>query len=141
VAADRALGHYTHEKNPVSCAAGLAVIEEIESRSLVAHARELGAFALDRLREIQGHHELVGDVRGIGLLLGVELVSDRRTRRPATEATEAVMYASLSRGLNFKTTMGNIINLSPPLTIEQTELELALSILEKAISAVERGES
>ncbi len=141
VAADRALGHYTHEKNPVSCAAGLAVIEEIETRDLVARARELGAFALDRLREIKSRHELVGDVRGIGLLLGVELVSDRRTRRPAPEATEAVMYASLSRGLNFKTTMGNIINLSPPLTIEREELDLALTILDEAISEVEDGRS
>jgi 4-aminobutyrate aminotransferase len=137
VAADRALGHYTHEKNPVSCAAGLAVIDEIESRDLVKRARELGAVALERLQEIQSRHAVVGDVRGIGLLLGVELVSDRRTRRPAPEAAEAIMYASLSRGLNFKTTMGNVINLSPPLTIEREELSLALSILEEAIEEYE----
>ncbi len=137
VAADRALGHYTHEKNPVSCAAALAVIEEIEERGLVGWARELGTYTLDRLRELMARHALVGDVRGLGLLLGVELVRDRRTRERAIEETEAAMYAALSRGLNFKTTMGNVINLSPPLTITREEMDRALAILEAAIADVE----
>lgn len=137
VAAGRALGHYTHEKNPVSCAAGLAVIDEIEERGLVAWARELGAYALERLREAKDRHPLVGDVRGLGLLLGVELVRDRATRERAIDETEAVMYAALSRGLSFKTTMGNVINLSPPLTITRDEMDAALAILEDAIAEVE----
>ena len=138
VAADRALGHYTHEKNPVSCAGGGAVIEEIESRGLVAWSRELGAYALDRLREHATRHPLVGDVRGLGLLLGVELVRDRATRERAVEETEAVMYEALSRGLNFKTAMGNVINLSPPLVITREEMDAALDILDASIGAVER---
>ncbi|HYM83651.1 MAG TPA: aminotransferase class III-fold pyridoxal phosphate-dependent enzyme, partial [Candidatus Dormibacteraeota bacterium] len=82
-------------------------------------------------------HPLVGDVRGLGLLLGVELVRDRETRERAIDETEAVMYASLSRGLSFKTTMGNVINLSPPLTITRDEIDAALAILEDAVSEVE----
>ncbi len=137
VAADRALGHYTHEKNPVSCAAGLAVIEEIEERGLVAWSRELGAWALGRLREMMDRHPLIGDVRGLGLLMGVELVRDRVTRERAIEETEAVMYAALDRGLNFKTAMGSVINLSPPLIISREEMDQALAILESAIGHVE----
>ncbi len=137
VASDRALGHFTHEKNPVACAAGLAAIEEIESRDLVAWARELGAWSLDRLRQMQTRHPLIGDVRGLGLLLGVELVRDQTTRERAIEETEAVMYAALDRGLSFKTTMGNVINLSPPLIITRDEMGQALDILEEAITAVE----
>ena len=137
VAGDRALGHFTHEKNPVACAAGLATIDEIERLGLVGHARELGREALETLRGIQTRHPLIGDVRGLGLLLGVELVKDRLTGERAFEETEAVMYAALTRGLNFKTTMGNIINLSPPLTIERGEMLRALAILEAAIAEVE----
>jgi 4-aminobutyrate aminotransferase len=137
IAGDRALGHFTHEKNPVACAAGLAAIEEIEERGLVAHARDLGAYALQRLGEMKERHPLVGDVRGLGLLLGVELVRDRVSREPAIDEAEAVMYAALTRGLNFKTTMGNVINLSPPLTISREEMDQALAILDDAIGDVE----
>jgi 4-aminobutyrate aminotransferase len=137
VAADRALGHYTHEKNPVACAAGLAVLAEIQERGLVEHARTLGAWALERLRELATRHQLVGDVRGLGLLLGVELVRDRRTREPAIDEADAVMYAALSRGLNFKLAMGNVINLSPPLVITRDEMTQALGILDAALSEVE----
>jgi 4-aminobutyrate aminotransferase len=138
VAADRAIGHFTHEKNPVACAAALAVIAEIEDRDLVAHARELGEWALARLRDLVARHPLVGDVRGLGLLMGVELVRDRATREPAVEEAEAVMYAALSRGLNFKTSMGNIVHLSAPLVITHEELGLALAILDDSLAEVER---
>jgi 4-aminobutyrate aminotransferase len=137
VAADRAIGHFTHEKNPVACAAGLATIEEIERHGLIERARTLGAWALDRLRELMARRPLVGDVRGLGLLLGVELVRDRATRERAVEEAEAVMYAALTRGLNFKTTMGNVINLSPPLTITREQMERGLAILESSIAEVE----
>ncbi|HYU50257.1 MAG TPA: aspartate aminotransferase family protein [Candidatus Limnocylindria bacterium] len=137
VAGDRAIGHFTHEKNPVAAAAALATIAEIEEGGLVARARELGEYALGRLRDLMATHPLIGDVRGLGLLMGVELVRDRGMRARAVEETEAVMYEALSRGLNFKTTMGNVINLTPPLTISREELDLAVSILDEAIGAVE----
>ena len=139
VAADRALGHYTHEKNPVLCAAALATIEYIEKHGLVSHARELGRTTLERLKEMKERHPLIGDVRGLGLFLGIELVKDRQTRERASDEAEAVMYAALSRGLSFKTTMGNILTLTPALTITREEMDRALDILDQAIGEVERG--
>jgi 4-aminobutyrate aminotransferase len=139
VAAERALGHYTHEKNPVLCAAALATIEVIEKHGLVAHSRELGRYTLERLIEMKGRHPLIGDVRGLGLFLGVELVKDRKTRERASDEAEAVMYAALSRGLSFKTSMGNILTLTPPLIITREEMDRALAILEECISEVEKG--
>ena len=137
VAADRALGHYTHEKSPVGCAAGLATIRYIEEHGLVAHARESGRYALQRLTAMQERHPLIGDVRGLGLLLGVELVTDRATRARATAAAEAVMYGALMKGLSFKVTMGNILTLTPPLIITREEMDRALAILEECLTEVE----
>jgi 4-aminobutyrate aminotransferase len=137
VAADRALGHYTHEKNPVACAAALATIDYIEKNNLVQHARNLGQYALDRLKEIKGRHALIGDVRGLGLFLGIELVKDQKTRERAGEEAEAVMYACLSKGLSFKITMGNIITLTPALVITQEEMDQALEIIETCIADIE----
>jgi 4-aminobutyrate aminotransferase len=139
VAAARALGHYTHEKNPVLCAAALATIEHIETHGLVAHARDLGRYTLERLQEMKSRHPLIGDVRGLGLFLGIELVKDRRTRERASDEAEAVMYAALSRGLSFKTTMGNILTLTPALTITREEMDQALAIIEESIAEVEKG--
>jgi 4-aminobutyrate aminotransferase len=139
VAAERALGHYTHEKNPVLCAAGLATISYIEKHGLVAHARDLGRYTLERLKEMQARHPLIGDVRGLGLFMGIELVRDHRTRERANDEAEAVMYAALSRGLSFKTTMGNILTLTPALTITRGEMDQALAILADSIAEVEKG--
>ena len=136
VAGDVALGHYTHEKNPVACAAALATIAYIEERGLIAHARDLGRYALERLRALRDRHVLIGEVRGLGLLWGIELVTDRVTRARATAAAEAVMYRALSRGLSFKVSMGNIITLSPPLTITREELDRALAILDDCLTEV-----
>ncbi len=140
LADDRALGHYTHEKSPVACAAASATLEIILSERLPERAEQLGTHALTRLREMQQRHPLIGDVRGLGLLIGVELVRDRASRERATDEAEAIMYAALDRGLSFKLTMGNIITLVPPLIIEQEELNQALDIIEELIGAAEAGE-
>ena len=137
VAGEKALGHYTHEKSPVGCAAALATLEYIEKNDLATHARELGAYALKRMRKMMADHPLVGDVRGIGLFLGMELVRDRSTRERAVDEAEAVMYAALSRGLSFKLTMGNILTLTPALVITQEEMDRALDIIEECLYAVE----
>ena len=139
VAGDRALGHYTHEKSPVACAAALATIEYIERHELAAHARKLGQYALMRMQEMMKRHPLIGDVRGLGLLMGIELVKDRITRERASDEAEAVMYAALSQGLSFKLTMGNIITLTPALTITHDEMDTALDIIDNCITAVEKG--
>ena len=82
-------------------------------------------------------HPLIGDVRGLGLLMGMELVRDRTTRERATDEAEAVMYSALSKGLSFKTTMGNILTLTPPLTITRAEMAQALDILEQSLIEVQ----
>jgi 4-aminobutyrate aminotransferase len=139
VAANRALGHYTHEKSPVACAAGLATIRYVEENGLAEKARTLGLYALDRMAAMMARHPLIGDVRGLGLFLGIELVKDRKTGERATDEAEAVMYAALSRGLSFKLTMGNILTLTPALTITREELDRALDIIEACITEVEKA--
>jgi len=137
VAAERALGHYTHEKNPVSCAAALATIAYIEKHKLVDHARQLGRYSLKRLEDMKQRHALIGDVRGLGLFLGIELVKDRQTRERAADEAETVMYAALSKGVSFKLTMGNILTLTPALTVTREEMDSALDVIEECIAEVE----
>jgi len=139
VMADRALGHYTHEKNPVTCAAALATIHYIEKEGLVGRARELGALALARMTEMAERHRLIGDVRGLGLLLGIELVRDRNTRERASEEADRVMYRALERGLSFKVSAGNVLTLTPPLTISRAELDRALAIVDECLTEIEAG--
>lgn len=135
VAGHTALGHYTHEKSPVGSAAALAAIRVIEEGGLLHRARRLGAAALERLAGMKGRHPVIGDVRGIGLLFGVELVRSRRTREPAADVAERVLYGCLERGLSFKVSMGNVLTLAPPLTISDAEMEQALAILEDTLTA------
>lgn len=137
VMADKALGHYTHEKNPVTCAAALAAIEVIESEGLLENARVLGDHAVTRMRAWIDKHPMIGDVRGLGLLMGMELVKDRTTLGRANDEAEQVMYRALSKGLNFKLTMGNIITLTPALTITKPEMDRALEILEESLGEVQ----
>jgi 4-aminobutyrate aminotransferase len=119
VAGERALGHYTHEKSSVGCAAALAALDVIEEEGLLKRAQALGARALERLRGM-GHPSIV-EVRGIGLLLAVEL-------NDAGLADE-VLYRCLSRGLSFKVGQGSVLVLAPPLTIAEADLDRALDIL------------
>ena len=139
VAPHTALGHYTHEKNPVACAAGLATIQIIEEEGLVLHARKLGAYTVERLRHMAKRHPLIGDIRGLGLILGVELLRNHATLEPASDEAERVMYAALQGGLNFKVTQGNVLTLTPALTLTQAEMDQALSILERALASVEKS--
>jgi len=136
IAGNQALGHYTHEKNPVACAAAMATIEYIETHDLANHARQIGEYALERMRDMMERIPMIGDVRGLGLLMGMELVHDRATRTRAGDKAEAVMYAALTRGLSFKLTMGNILTLTPALTITQQEMDMALDILEASLIEV-----
>lgn len=133
VSPDRALGHYTHEKSPLGCAAGLATLEVIEEEGLLARAEALGARALTRLRAIAAGDARIRDLRGIGLLLGVELAAE--DGQSVAALAETLMYACLARGLNFKISMGRVATLAPALTIEEQELDQGLDILEQSLAA------
>jgi 4-aminobutyrate aminotransferase len=134
VAPDIALGHYTHEKSPLGAVAALATLECIEEEGLLAHARELGRATLERLRAMQAEHPLIGDVRGLGLQIAVELV--RPDGAPAVAEADAVMYAALRAGLSFKVTGGNVLALTPPLIITHKEMDQALDILSQCLSSI-----
>lgn len=136
VAGDFALGHYTHEKNPLASQAALTTLAIIEREDLAGHAARLGEHALTRLRELQSRYPVIGDVRGRGLLLGLELVTDPHSRTPDPARAEALLYALLERGISCKTTLGNILSLSPPLIITQAQLDDALDRLEEALADV-----
>ena len=131
----RSIGHYTHEKSPVACAAALATLQYIEKHDLLERARTLGAYAVGRLSALQARHRLIGDVRGLGLMIGVELVRDTETRERACDEAERVMYAALARGLSFKLTMGNILTLTPPLVITEAGGDWALERLGEVLGA------
>ena len=131
IAGDRALGHYTHEKSPVGCAAALATIRVIEEEGLLEHARNLGAWTLGQLREMQSRQPAIRRVEGMGLMIGVTVGDGGQS----VTLAEDVMYRALASGLNFKLTMGTTIQLMPALTITQEQMQHALNILEISIAA------
>ena len=135
VCGDFAIGHYTHEKNPVTARAALTTLQIIEDEGLVQRSAELGAHALDRLHAFAPRSPFVGDIRGRGLMLGVEIVEDRATKTAAPDRAERIYYRSLAAGLSFKISAGCVLTLSPPLTIAKTDLDRALHIVEQAILA------
>ena len=141
VAGHLSLGHYTHEKNPLLARAGLATLAILEEEGLVDRAARLGAWALDRLRALAGRHRSVGDVRGLGLRLAVELVEDRSTKTPAREMARAVARRAFDRGLSFTVGGESVLVLSPPLVITEDELEEAFAILDACLGEVEAGAS
>ncbi len=134
IAGEQALGHYTHEKSSVGCAAALATLDCLELDGLLARAGVIGSRIATRLAAVKSRLALIGEVRVLGALAGVELV--RADSTPARDEAERVMYACLGRGLSFKVGQGNVLNLSPPLTITDAELDGALDILERALVEV-----
>ncbi|GAL17700.1 4-aminobutyrate aminotransferase [Vibrio maritimus] len=135
-AAEISLGHYTHEKSALGCAAALATMEAIEQEKLLEKTREDSEFVKARLQQMRDKYSIIGDVRGIGLLWGVELVTNHITKERAYDAAEQVLYQCLNQGLSFKVSQGNVIQLSPPLIITREELTKALDIFEHAIAHV-----
>ncbi len=135
IAGDRALGHYTHEKSAVGCAAALATLDCLEEDGLMDNAASLGVLALKHLAEMAKRHPLIDDVRGLGLHLGIAL---SRNGEPAADAADAVLYHSLARNLSYKVGGGNVLTLSPPLTIDEDHLMAALDIVEEGIVEQER---
>jgi 2,2-dialkylglycine decarboxylase (pyruvate) len=130
----------SHVSDPLPAAAGLAVLEAIEEERLVERAREQGEYLLGRLRELQAAHEQIGDVRGRGLLVGLELVEDRESRRPADTLGTAVTAECLRRGLSMNIVRAgsgaNCFRMAPPLTISGDEIDLAVEIIDSSLKAV-----
>ncbi|HSG82208.1 MAG TPA: aspartate aminotransferase family protein [Gemmatimonadota bacterium] len=120
--------------HPLGCAAALAQIEEIEGQRLVERAQRLGERVMGRLRDIQTRCPSVGDVRGRGLLVGIEIVRDPASRAPDPERTAELVTGALQRGV-ILLAGGHILELSPPLTISESQLDAALDVLEGLLVA------
>ncbi|MET2896884.1 aspartate aminotransferase family protein [Vibrio rotiferianus] len=130
------MGHYTHEKSPIGCAAALATMEAIEQDGLLDKAKADSQFMREKLLEMKAKYPVIGDVRGIGMLWGIELVTDPESKARAYDEAEAVLYQCLNNGVSFKVSQGNVIQLSPPLIITREQLTEALAIFEEAIAKV-----
>jgi 4-aminobutyrate aminotransferase len=127
--------------SPAPCAAALATLGELERLELVPRAATLGRRLLEGLDAIAAQSSIVGDVRGLGLIAGVELVEDKFSRRQATRHAARVVYRCFELGLVLIYTgpKGNVLELTPPLTITEREVDDALATLERALDDVERG--
>ncbi len=130
------MGHYTHEKSPIGCAVALATMEAIEQDGLLDKAKADSQFMREKLLEMKAKYPVIGDVRGIGMLWGIELVTDHESKARAYDEAEAVLYQCLNNGVSFKVSQGNVIQLSPPLIITREQLTEALAIFEEAIANV-----
>jgi len=133
VAQSVSLGHFTHEKSPLGSVAALAMLEYIEQHNILGKVQDDARFMEYELGVLKDKFPLIGDVRGVGLLWGIELVKDRNTREKAVKEAEIVMYECLRNGLSFKVSQGNVLQLSPPLIISREELTTALGILKNAL--------
>ena len=132
---------YTLAGSPIPCAAALATLDEIDRLGLGERAASLGQRLLSGLRELGRSSPIVGDVRGRGLLAGVELVEDKVSKVPAGEHAARVVYRCFELGLILIYTGrdGNVLELTPPLTITETEVDDALVLLEHALADVAAG--
>jgi 4-aminobutyrate aminotransferase len=124
--------------NPICCAAALATVELV-TREYAANAAEVGAYFLDRLREFETRYEVIGEVRGKGLMIGLELVRDRISKEPATELCSAVLHRAFHNGLILLSCGVSTVRFMPPLMITQSDVDEVLTILEASLNeALER---
>ena len=130
---------FTVAGNPVLCAASIATIDEILENNLWIRAKTLGEKVLLRLRKFSKNHPLIGDVRGKGLMIGIDLVKDKDTKERAVEETKKVVWRAYEKGVIVYFLMGNVLRIQPPLNIEEEELDTAITVLEEAIEDVEKG--
>ena len=128
----------TYGGNPVACRAALAVLEVFETENLLQKAEALGRSLRKRLDDFKQRYEIIGDVRGLGPMLAMELVADRETKKPAAEQTKSVAAYCLERGLMVLTcgSYGNVIRLLMPLVITDRQLEKGLTVLEEGLASV-----
>ncbi len=124
--------------NLVACAAAIEGLKMIEEQNLVKNAAKLGGYMFKRLKELEEKSKLIGEVRGKGLLLGLEMVKDKRTKERAPKERDMLVEESLKRGLIIFRGGRSVIRIAPPLIIQPEELELGLNIFEESLREVER---
>lgn len=139
--AGTAINMYTVAGNPVSATAGLATLDTIEREGLIDNARDIGAYLLDGFKNLARTHETIGDVRGKGMILGVELVRDRATKEPAATEAAKVVYRCKELGLVlfYGGIYSNVLEITPPLTMTREQAAQGLAIVDQALTDVEAG--
>lgn len=129
-------GHlFTTAGNPVSCTAGLEVLHILEEENLIENAERMGIYLLEALQKLAQKHDCIGEVRGCGLILGIELVKDRRSKEPDAHLCSLVVYRSYELGLLYfgSGIHGNVLELTPPLTITKENADEALQMIDQSI--------
>lgn len=130
---------FTMGGNAVSCAAALATISVIKEERLIEKSKEMGNYIKARFNELKKEHKLIGDVRGKGLLIGVDLVTDRETKQRAEKEAAKVCWRCWEKGLILTFFSKSVLRIAPPLVITKKEVDLALDIIEKSIKDMEEG--
>ncbi len=127
----------SHVSDPLTAEVGLAVLRVIAQEQLVSRANEMGAYLRQRFDELQQRYEVIGDVRGLGLLMGVELVEDRASRKPAHQlgalTTQRCFELGLSMNIRRRPERGSVWRIAPPLTVSHDEIDRAVDILDRAL--------
>ena len=127
---------------PVSLAAGLAALEVMARDGLLQACEDMGKYATSALEDMKPRHPLIGDIRGPGLLIGVELVRDQQTKEPATAETLEIYRRAMDLGVIFGTTkyagLGNVLKVKPPFTVTREQMDRVLDVLDQALTAVEK---
>ena len=132
----RSIGHFTHEKNPLCAAAGLAEIEYIEENNLVKNSEVLGNYLMDRLKELQEIYPIIGNIAGKGFHIGVDLVKDRKTKERAVHEAEQIMYHCMNQGVAFKIIEGNIITIRPSLILTKDHCDTIIDSLKNVFEEI-----
>lgn len=135
----RGFAFYTsHVSDPLPAAVGLAVLETIEREGLLERSKEMGDYLAEGLRSLQARHEEIGDIRGMGLLRGIELVRDRETRAPHHElgalTTRRCLDLGLSMNIRRRPERGSVWRIAPPLTVTREDIDLAMTIFDQALT-------
>ena len=123
--------------NPIACEAALATLDLIEEE-LMANALKMGARLINKLKNLKKENSLIGDVRGLGLMVGVELVKDQRTKEPASREANEIANQAFRKGLLLLPCGENVIRFSPPLVISSEEVDIAVEIFREVISQYEK---
>jgi 4-aminobutyrate aminotransferase len=132
---------FTAVGNALSCTGGLATLEALEADQLIENAAEVGAYLQQQLNGLQAKHELIGDIRGLGMIHGVELVTDRAAKTPATAETAKVVYRAYELGLlvYYVGTFSNVLEITPPLVMTRADVDNSIAILDQAFTDVAAG--
>jgi 4-aminobutyrate aminotransferase-like enzyme len=124
--------------NPLACAAVIAVLDIMRKERLPAHAARVGAYMKAKLRQVAKRCACIGDVRGTGLVMGVEFVKDRKTKAPAPDLIKPLILACANNGLLVGAvgTYGNVIRVAPPLVISREEIDESVALFEKSVRSL-----